>query len=412
LERLRALGHFEEFVDVALNAGEGDDAPLLVLKGEALLATGRPGECEASAMRLMTLAHESALPHAPAQSAKLWVTSRFRQGKSLEDANAQVIFANLPGGEPSVELLRFWREALDGRAPYRLELAGRERTELTPADATPGTIAFELAAVQARANGRVMSRVFIDTGAQYTLMTADAAQSAGVAVGPRGVQLVGFAGVKVQPGSIETLELGELVLHDVPVVVGDSAPLAASGGQMSLGTELMQHVRFHIDYPARRVTAEPANRAATRLARAPLWTIPVWTFSQVCLARGQLGTGPMARALVDTGNRAGTFVSYRWARRNLPGLGGTSSLVFRLKKRKMTLDEFDLGSQSLANWPVADTLPPDLDRLNLVDVILGHDFLWPYELTIDLPRRVLELRPGTSSADGAQEVAGNDENEK
>jgi hypothetical protein len=61
----------------------------------------------------------------------------------------------------------------------------------------------------------------------------------------------------------------------------------------------------------------------------------------------------------------------------------------------MTLDMLELGSQSLATWPVADTMPADLDRLNQVDVIVGHDLLWPYQLTIDLPRRVLELRPGT-----------------
>jgi hypothetical protein len=62
----------------------------------------------------------------------------------------------------------------------------------------------------------------------------------------------------------------------------------------------------------------------------------------------------------------------------------------------MALEMLDLGSQTLADWPLADTMPAELDRLNQVDIILGHDLLWPYQLTIDLPRRVFELRPGTS----------------
>jgi hypothetical protein len=206
---------------------------------------------------------------------------------------------------------------------------------------------------------------------------------------------MGFKGLTAAPGLIETLELGDFVLYDVPVLVGDSAPLVALGGQMSLGSELMHHVRFRIDYPARRVTAQGAH--GPQAASPSIGDVPVWTFSQICLARGQLSSGSMARVLVDTGNRAGTFVSYRWARRNIPQLQGSGSpLVFRLKKRNMSLEMLELGSLSLSTWPVEDTIPKELDRLNLVDVILGHDLLWPYQLTIDLPARVLRLHAGTS----------------
>jgi len=73
-------------------------------------------------------------------------------------------------------------------------------------------------------------------------------------------------------------------------------------------------------------------------------------------------------------------------------------MVFRFKKRNLMLESLELGSQALPPWPVIDTLPSDLDRLNLVDVILGHDVLGPYQLTIDLPGRVQQLRPGTAKA--------------
>jgi hypothetical protein len=144
------------------------------------------------------------------------------------------------------------------------------------------------------------------------------------------------------------------------------------------------------------VTAQAADASPPAVPPA-IWDIPVWTFSQICLARGQLGAGSAARVLVDTGDRAGTFVSYRWARRNLPQLRGPGPpLLLRLKKRNMSLEMLELGSLSLSTWPVQDTIPSELDRLNLVDLILGHDLLWPYQLTIDLPARILRLHSGTS----------------
>ncbi len=399
LDQLRVLGRFEEFIDGALVAAEAqpDRAALQLLKSEALLASGLSSECEDSARHSATLAADNAELELSVQALKLWTAARFRQSKSLDDPLLTELLPKLPRGDASVRMLEFWRDFLANRTPYRLASAPTDPVEMIPADAARGSIPFELGAIQARANGTIMPLVFIDTGAQYTLMTAEAAQAAGVTVGDSGTQLIGFRGLTARPGVIETLELSDLVLYDVPVLVGDSAPLVALDGQMSLGTELMHHVRFHIDYPARRVMAEPAGRVSVKPLPPPIWDIPVWTFSQICLARGQLAAGPMARVLVDTGNRAGTFVSYRWARRHMPQLGGaTSSLVFRFKKRNMTLDMLELGSQSLTTWPVADTMPTELDRLNQVDVILGHDLLWPYQLTIDLRRRVFELRPGTS----------------
>ena len=401
IERLRALGRFEEFIDAALVAADEqpDRAALQLHNGEALLASGRTSDCEASAKRAAVLAADRAEWELAVQALKLWATARLRQSKSLDDASLWAALEKLPPSDASVQMLKHWRDALGQRTPYRVAATGTEPVELQPAAAARGTIPFELAAVQAKANGVAMPRVFIDTGAQYTLITAEAARAASVQFGHSATQLIGFAGLVARPGVIESLDLGDLILYDVPVMVGDSTPLLANAGQMSLGTELMHHVRFHIDYPARRVTAEPADRASAKRPSDPIWEIPVWTFSQICLARGQFDGGPMARVLVDTGDRAGTFVSYRWARRHMPNLRGVSTaMVFRLKKRNMTLDRLDLGSQTLSDWPVLDTIPPELDRLNQVDIILGHDLLWPYQLSIDLPGRVLQLRPGTGPA--------------
>ncbi len=261
-----------------------------------------------------------------------------------------------------------------------------------------------------KVNGAPVSPVFIDTGAQYTLITREAADAAGVRFGASNVRLVGFAGLDARPGLIESLEIGDLTLHDVPVLVGDPAPLMAAEGRMALGTELMHHVRFTIDYRRSAVYAQPARdaRAAEQGERA--WKIPLWTFSSACLAQGRLSRGPLVRVLVDTGDRAGTFVSPRWGRRALPQFQRPHSrMVFEFKPRGIALDTMELGTGVLRNWPVLETIPRELERLDLVDILLGRDLLGAYQLTIDMQRRVLELRgpdDGPASLD-AQNLSAN-----
>ena len=39
----------------------------------------------------------------------------------------------------------------------------------------------------------------------------------------------------------------------------------------------------------------------------------------------------------------------------------------------------------MANWPVRGTLSPELERLDIVDLLVGHDLLSRYRVEIDLP---------------------------
>ncbi len=402
LEMLRKQGLFDEFVDSTLNAASSDapDPALQLLKAEALLAVGRNEDAESAALRAIQLRADDADPALIGQALKLWTISRLREQKPLADPllDQQFLFGASESQIPAVKLLRFWSDGLGLRPAYRLSSASSmERSEAEPASGIAGTISAELNAIQAGVNGVLFPLVFIDSGAQHTLLTAAAAELAGVNVGPSDVDLVGFAGLKARPGIIRKLELGNIVLEDVPVLVGNSSPLIAAQGQMALGTELMHHVRFTLDYPRRKVFVAPAGsppeKSHKENSSRPAWQIPVWTFSQCLLSQGEMPRGTMARVLIDTGDRAGTFLSHRWAKRNLPQFQRpTSNLVFKFKPRNLLVDGLQLGNRSLDQWPVLDTIPSELERLDLVDVLLGHDLLAPYELTIDLRSRVLELR--------------------
>ena len=131
--------------------------------------------------------------------------------------------------------------------------------------------------------------VFIDSGAQQSIMTLRAAEMAGVDVGQSATQLVGFAEAKARPAVLRTLELGTLLLHDVPVLVANSPPLMAAKGQLTLGTDLMHHVRFTLDYPQRRVLVERAGSRTVTGAR------PLVGYPGVDLFAGLPGTGRRQR---------------------------------------------------------------------------------------------------------------------
>ncbi len=159
----------------------------------------------------------------------------------------------------------------------------------------------------------------------------------------------------------------------------------------------MHHVRFVIDYPRRQVIVEPAATIAG--SREPVaeplpagWEIPLWTFSQMCLAQGRMPDGEFARTLIDTGNRQGTYLSSHWASRRLPDFQPLKNwFAQRYHLGKYTVGRWELGNLQLKNWPVRGTLPAELERLDVVDLLVGHDLLSHYRVEIDLPARRLFL---------------------
>jgi hypothetical protein len=395
LESLLEAGRFQEFADAAIRAASSDPQPagLPRLQIEALLAVGRNHEAETLALRqLLAAAARSAsardVKTAPLDASllRLWLTARWRQARGPEEPALDARLVQPDGtGSTIGAALAFWRETLSNQTPYRLT-SGARRSVLPMAGEA---IAMEV-------NGARLSHVFVDTGAQHTLLTPAAAAVAGVEVGPACAQMIGFSNFSARPGIVRRLRLGELVLKDVPVYVGESPALTQAGGQASLGIDLLYHLRVVMDYPRRQVIVEPAAGAGSRepvaQPAAAGWEIPLWTFSQTCLAQGRMPDGEYARTLIDTGNRHGTYLSTHWASRRVPDFQPLKNwFAHRYHLGKFTVADWQLGDLSLANWPVRGTLPADLERLNVVDVLIGHDLLARYRVEIDLPGRRLTL---------------------
>jgi len=384
LERVRSRGDFQAFAAESVAAADRfpHDAYLRVLAAEGLLASGNARAAEADALAAERLADLTSEEISSA-AIRLWATARIRQGLPLETAQ----LARIALDDPALQTVLAWSDLLAGAAPFQIETLKDESSEVPLSEAAPDSLAAELLAIDGVANGTPCRTIFIDTGAQHTVMTRAAAEAAGVRVQSGDIELAGFASSTAEAGLIEKLELGSLTIRNVPVLVGDSPALTAAEGSMSLGTDLLYHLRVTLDYPQRRVTAEPASASVTTTDEnaSTEWRIPVWTFSRLPLAEGTGAGGTPLRVLIDTGARQGTYISYRWGRREIPQLAGVhSGMVFRFKKKDLTLPPLELGGRAIADWPVVDTLPKELDRLDVVDLMLGHDLLKRFRVTVDL----------------------------
>ena len=314
LDTLRRRGQFSEFVDEAMERStEPVESPARqLLRAEALLAMGLHDQAAATTIETADRSLAEADAQRASQALKLWAVARLRQRAPLDDWQIARLMADMPPEDATVRLIRFWSESLGGRAAYRTASSTSVQPLEIPRGWTePNSAAAELNAIRTCVNGVTLPLAFVDSGSQYTVMTVAAAERAGVKTSECEIELVGFTGTKARTGLVDTLALGDLVLHDVPVLVGDSRALVAVAGDMALGMELAHHVRFTLDYPHGKVFAAPAGEPSSAAVEPTPWRIPLWTFSQSTLTHVQLAGGASARVLLDTCNRGGTFVSAR-----------------------------------------------------------------------------------------------------
>ncbi len=242
-------------------------------------------------------------------------------------------------------------------------------------------------------NGVATERVCIDTGSEHTVLTTAAAQAAGIKdAGEASSEITGFASTAARPAVVKSLTIGEITITNVPVLVADTPPLIAADAQAAIGIDVLYRLRVTVDYPASRVQLEPATSLVADDASSACLQIPLWTYSQVVLAQIEFNDGTPARTLIDTGNRSGTFMSRRWAEKHLqPNRSPVTSLLPWFKHARFELPQFTLGGQQFTGWKVSGYLPEALERLETIDLLIGHDLLAGHRVTIDLAGRKLTL---------------------
>jgi predicted aspartyl protease len=393
-QELWQRGRLSNFVDFVLDETRTTGSvQFKLLRVEALLAVGRLAEAEQLAAEVSE--GQEAQQHRPTfiRSHKLHLLAQLRQRKALT-ACEHTDSENLADDE--LRSVSFWQKALGGEFPY--QFTGDSSTlSIQPTPVWAGLVSHDFDSISVSVNGESMPVAFIDTGAQWTILTTQAAAQAGIELAEPAFALTGFSSAMARPAVARELALGSLVVQNVPVLVADTAALVASKGQLTIGLDVLYHVRTTIDSGYGSVTftdAQATSDPQTEIAGAGLWEIPVFNFSTAMLAEGRFGD-ESARVLIDTGNAVGTFVSARWADRVLPQVRSRRpppTLWF--KKRKFELPAFDLAGQRMEHWPVVDSLPDGLEQLDTVDLVLGRDLYSNYRVTIDLQGNRLLLENG------------------
>jgi hypothetical protein len=149
-------------------------------------------------------------------------------------------------------------------------------------------------------DGQGPFRLVLDTGATKSAVTAKVAEALGKTLDyPGTVTLQGATGaVKVPAISVETLEIGELLMEPkrLPIV-----PDALGGAEGVLGTEGLGDKRITIDFRHDRITI---MRSRNERAGPGFVTVPVkFMRGRLLVVDAWLG-GVRTKAIIDTGGQA------------------------------------------------------------------------------------------------------------
>ena len=395
LEMLKKSGDYSEYVRAAIALADKtpDSAAALLEKLDALIATGRLTQAEKLADRLCgsTRGWFRGVSADTAEALQCWTMIRLREGKSLEGGRASADAWQ----HPAVTELVYWKRKLAGKAPYGIPgKTSSSRIELHKSDVLFGLAPYKMHGITIRINGTEVPLAIIDTGASHTLLSTATAHEAGVEIGSDQRQAAGSLAFSARPALVRTLQIGDIVINDVPVTVGNPPPLVITKAKVALGVNLMHHLRFTIDYPEGKVLVEPARTARPVSTDDQTWEIPLWTFTEHCLSQAQLPDGEFARVLIDSGNFAQTLVWPTWARHHIEGHPGAtdSLLIFAFRQPHHQIKGLRLGGRSMPEWPVMDMPPVTLRGVDLLDLLMGHDLLSQYVVTIDMRNRRLLLK--------------------
>ena len=104
-----------------------------------------------------------------------------------------------------------------------------------------GLIPERMNGVTVKVNGVDVPLAIIDTGASHTLIHDSIAEKANVetAGGSHGAH--GSLNFTAKMGLVRELHIGDLVLHNVPVNIGNPPPLVMTKAKAALGVDLMHH---------------------------------------------------------------------------------------------------------------------------------------------------------------------------
>ncbi len=375
-------------------AGDAANGPAAVRLGEIALLGNRFAEAEQHLERAIELRPHDHRPKL------LLAETYYRQDRLVQAAE---LFRE-GGREVTADTLA----SLKGITPY--EITGKSdvtRVKFVRTDPLP--------VIRARFNGTEDGLLLIDTGASELFLDTRFAEKLGV---PQfGSTTRAFAGGKqasIGHGRLNSIQLGEFEIKNLPVVVKERRPLGiAPGGETPIGvigTVVFYHFFTTLDYPngelvLRRKTDQVRAELARRAEAPGTHVVPFWMAgTHFMVAWGTANDSEPFLMFADTGLAGGGFLCPESTMRaagidltGLPsfeGMGGGGPV----KVTPFTVERLTLGDASRSYVrSFFGAFPPSTEHeLGFrIGGIISHGFFRPYALTFDFEEMRLLLTPHT-----------------
>jgi predicted aspartyl protease len=250
--------------------------------------------------------------------------------------------------------------------------------------------------VQARFNSGPVLRLLLDSGAQYAVIDRGAAAKSGC-IGGSNLDLIGAgastaAVVKMQRA--ETLQVGGVTFHDVPLVIHDRK--LADGIQGALPLSIFSKFLIRLDIPGKSLDLLPYPPDQPRLEGA----VQAIENNRVLFLKGTANEKTEGYFLLDTGATYNA-ISHKVARElhiaesmaeRVALQGGTAEMDAPLLRGSV---RFRLGALELATDPLVAvdlSVPSRYHRIEIAGLI-GYPALRGSVLTVNYRNRLIRIEP-------------------
>ncbi|MEW6320557.1 MAG: aspartyl protease family protein [Acidobacteriota bacterium] len=419
------LGEFEQAQEaaVALHAQHAGSAEAISMSGDAHWAAGLFDEAEARWRE--ALAIEPALSRARHGLAKA-LASRGRLDEAMVEAQAALkaaprdeemhhtvgaIFERMHRYEQAAAAYTNFVNLLPNkdrsdkaawsRAQIRfLRSFGERQPNHIPDDQADRlhTVDFKVVddkvVIQARVNGGRPQDFVVDTGSELTTISRPTASARGVRpityTLTAGVGEVGLRGLQL--GRLDTLEIGTLKMSNVPVLIKAPALRNIPKREAESLSPLALGLSLTVDYTSNRLTI------GRRLPEEPAkYRLPM-RHHRLSMVRGLLNDTHPAYFVVDTGGEVisiSTATAEALAKEpprrialKVYGTSGWDRDAFLLPGIDLRFDEIAYSNFSLV---VLNLRAPSVLLGFQLGGIVGHKFLSPYRVSLDLERSELRM---------------------
>lgn len=287
-------------------------------------------------------------------------------------------------------------DAFRGREPVSLDPASRG--QLHEVDFR---LDGEKVVVQARVNGGRARDFVLDTGSELTTVSRETAEQARARpityTLSAGVGEVGLRGLMLT--RLDTLEVGSLKVHNVPAMIKNPALTGLPRAEIEAFSPLALGLSMTIDYARRKLII------GERLPEEPAdITLPM-RLHRLALVRGNVNDRP-AYFVVDTGGEVISISQATADALNAQPIGGRKINLRVYGTSGWDRDAFLLQGLNLRFSDIAyDNFSVVVLNLRAPSVLLGfqvggivgHRFLSPYRVSLDLERSEVRMTRGPVS---------------